>query len=107
MLRVHFRDVNGATKTVSVRSGSTLMEAAVQTGVPGIDAECGGACACATCHVYVDESWRHAVGPPGPLERHLLEGIGERRQPGSRLSCQIKTVDALDGLTVTLPERQG
>ena len=107
MLRVHFRHLNGETTTIATRGGSTLMEVAVQNGVAGIDAECGGACACATCHVYIDDAWRAAVGPPGLQENELLAGVGERRQPNSRLSCQIKFVDALDGLTVLVAEQPG
>jgi ferredoxin, 2Fe-2S len=106
MPRVYFQDVRGETKTISTRGGLTLMEVAVQNNVSGIDAECGGACACATCHVYVDDAWRDVVGRPGLQESELLDGL-ERRRPNSRLSCQIKFVDELDGLIVTMPEKQG
>jgi 2Fe-2S ferredoxin len=74
--------------------------------VPGIEAECGGACACATCHVYVDEAWSGAVGKAGPMEEDMLDFAYDIR-PNSRLSCQIKVSDALDGLVVRVPERQG
>ena len=107
MLQVHFLDSRGIRKTIAARGGTTLMEAAVQNGVEGIDAECGGACACATCHVYVDGAWVDRVGPPGTTEHELLDAMGERRRPESRLSCQIKVVEALDGLVVTTPAEQG
>mgnify|MGYP001807989626 CR=1 FL=1 len=82
------------------------MEAAVKNHVPGIDAECGGACACATCHVYVDEAWRSIVGEPVPMEEDMLDyafGV----QPSSRLSCQIRITAELDGLILKTPDRQG
>ncbi len=85
--------------------GSTVMENAIRNAVPGIEAECGGACACATCHVYVDDGWRDATGEPGPMEEDMLDFAYDVR-PTSRLSCQIKVSDALDGLIVTIPERQ-
>ena len=74
--------------------------------MPGIEAECGGACACATCHVYVDEAFKEIVGEPEPMEEDMLDFAYEVR-PTSRLSCQIRVRDELDGLTVTVPERQG
>lgn len=82
------------------------MEAAVKHNVPGIDAECGGACACATCHVYVDEAWQAAVGDPAPMEEDMLDYASDVR-PSSRLSCQIRITPALDGLILHTPERQG
>jgi len=81
------------------------MEAAVKHAVPGIDADCGGACACATCHVYVSEAWRAAVGDANEIEQSMLD-FADNVKPNSRLSCQIKVTSALDGLVVTLPERQ-
>jgi 2Fe-2S ferredoxin len=74
--------------------------------VPGIDADCGGACACATCHVYVDEAFLDKVGKPSPMEDSMLDFASERKS-NSRLSCQIGVSDALDGLRVTVPEFQG
>ena len=91
---------------VEAENGSTVMENAVRNGVPGIEAECGGACACATCHVYVDEAFKEAAGEPEPMEEDMLDFAYDVR-PNSRLSCQIKMRDELDGLTVTVPERQG
>jgi 2Fe-2S ferredoxin len=91
---------------VDAENGSTVMENAIRNGVPGIEAECGGACACATCHVYVDEGFTDVVGSPEPMEEDMLDFAYDVR-PNSRLSCQIKVRDELDGLTVTVPERQG
>jgi 2Fe-2S ferredoxin len=81
------------------------MEAAIRNAVPGILAECGGACACATCHVYVDEAWKEKTGDPSPMEEDMLDFAFDVR-PTSRLSCQIKVSPELEGLTVTVPERQ-
>jgi 2Fe-2S ferredoxin len=81
------------------------METAIKNGVPGIEAECGGACACATCHVYVDEAWRGQTGEAAAMEQDMLDFAYDVR-PNSRLSCQIKVKAELDGLVVTTPERQ-
>lgn len=86
-------------------NGSTVMEAAIKNAVPGIEAECGGACACATCHVYVDDAWTEKTGKPQAMEEDMLDFAYDVR-PNSRLSCQIKVRDELDGLVVTVPERQ-
>lgn len=88
-----------------VRPGTTVMEAAVKNAVPGIDADCGGACACATCHVYVSVDWVAAVGARTDMEQAMLE-FAEGVQDNSRLACQIRVTDALDGLVVHLPEHQ-
>ncbi|GLK75395.1 (2Fe-2S) ferredoxin [Methylopila jiangsuensis] len=106
MASITFIDQSGAERVVEARDGQTVMEAAVINDVPGIDADCGGACACATCHVYVDDAWREAVGAPSPMEEDMLDFAFDVR-PSSRLSCQIKMSSALDGLRVTTPERQG
>ncbi|WP_040618730.1 2Fe-2S iron-sulfur cluster-binding protein [Rhodovulum sp. PH10] len=105
MAKITFVDSSGTARTVEAQPGATVMEAAVKNGIPGIDAECGGACACATCHVYVDEVWRDKVGAPGAMEEDMLDFAHEVRQ-SSRLSCQIKVTEALDGLVVQTPERQ-
>ena len=81
------------------------MEAAVKHAVPGIDADCGGACACATCHVYVDAAWEEKTGKPSAMEESMLD-FAENVEPNSRLSCQIKVTDDLDGLVVRMPESQ-
>jgi 2Fe-2S ferredoxin len=90
---------------VETSTGSPLMESARARGLPGIDADCGGCCACATCHVYIDEAWRDRVTPISDGERELLT-IVSAPQAGSRLSCQIRVTDELDGLIVRLPESQ-
>ena len=105
MPKITFIDAAGASRTVDAEVGSTVMEAALKNGVPGVEAECGGACACATCHVYVDEEWREKTGEPSPMEEDKLD-FGFDVRPNSRLSCQIKVTDGLDGLVVRTPERQ-
>jgi 2Fe-2S ferredoxin len=100
MAKIHFVDHTGETRTIDVENGATVMEAAIRNAIPGIEAECGGACACATCHVYVDEAWREKVGAPTPMEEDMLD-FGFDVRPNSRLSCQIKVTDALDGLVVS------
>ena len=97
---------DGASTTVDASAGMSVMRAAVMNAVPGIDAECGGACASATCHVYVDPAWAAATGKPDPMEEDMLDFAFEV-QPTSRLSCQIKVKAALDGLVVRTPSRQG
>ena len=97
---------DGQRYDLEAADGSTVMENAVRNSVPGIEAECGGACACATCHVYVDDAWTAKVGEPEPMEEDMLDFAFDVR-PTSRLSCQIKMSADLDGLVVHLPERQG
>jgi ferredoxin, 2Fe-2S len=105
MVSITYIDNSGARRVVDAEMGSTVMETAIKHGVPGIEAECGGACACATCHVYVDEAWRQKTGPPSPMEEDMLD-FGYDVRANSRLSCQIKVTAELDGLVVTTPERQ-
>jgi ferredoxin, 2Fe-2S len=105
MVKITYIDSAGTKRTVEGEAGSTVMETAINHGVPEIEAECGGACACSTCHVYVDEAWREKVGEPSPMEEDMLDFAFEVR-PNSRLSCQIKVRDDLDGLVVTTPSRQ-
>jgi ferredoxin, 2Fe-2S len=105
MPNITFIEHDGTTHTVEGELGSTVMETAIKNNVPGIEAECGGACACATCHVYVDEAWRAIVGDPSPMEEDMLD-FGYDVKPNSRLSCQIKVTDELEGLIVRVPERQ-
>ncbi len=97
---------DGTRFDVEAENGSSVMENAVRNAVPGIEAECGGACACATCHVYVDEEWTSVVGEPQEMKEDMLD-FAYDVQPNSRLSCQIKVRDELDGLVVRVPERQG
>ncbi|MCT8998489.1 (2Fe-2S)-binding protein [Chelativorans intermedius] len=106
MTKLTYIAPDGATFEVEAEDGSTVMENAVRHGVPGIEAECGGACACATCHVYVDEEWMDAVGQPEAMEEDMLDFAYDVR-PNSRLSCQIRVREDLDGLVVRVPERQG
>jgi|SRR6185295_4795574 len=105
MAKITYIEHNGTARTVEVPKGASLMQGAVGNQVPGIDAICGGQCSCATCHVYVDDAWRKRVGPPGPVEAEMLEFVMDPR-PESRLACQIKIGDELDGLVVRTPESQ-
>jgi 2Fe-2S ferredoxin len=105
MVKITFIDSTGIARTVDGEAGSTVMETAIRHAVPGIEAECGGACACSTCHVYIDEAWREKVGEPSPMEEDMLDFAFEVR-PNSRLSCQIKVREDFDGLIVRTPERQ-
>lgn len=106
MTHITYIAADGTRYEVDAENGSTVMENAIRNGVPGIEAECGGACACATCHVYVDEAFKEIVGNPEAMEEDMLDFAFDVR-PTSRLSCQIRVRDELDGLTVTVPERQG
>ena len=105
MPKITFIDAAGVTHAIEAEVGATVMETAIRNGVPGIEAECGGACACATCHVYVDEKWREIVGGPSPMEEDMLDFAFEVK-PNSRLSCQLKVREDLEGLIVRTPERQ-
>lgn len=105
MPKITYITHDGEAHTVEAEVGSTVMENAVRNMVPGIEAECGGACACATCHVYVDEAWYGKVGAPEPMEEDMLDFAYDVR-PMSRLSCQIKVKPEYDGLVVRVPERQ-
>lgn len=105
MPKITFITHDGARRETEAKAGATVMETAIKNAVPGIEAECGGACACATCHVYVDDAWVAATGKPEAMEEDMLDFAHDVR-PTSRLSCQIKVTDALDGLVVTVPERQ-
>ena len=106
MPKITYIDPDGTVRTVDGELGSTVMETAIKNNVPGIEAECGGACACATCHVYVDDAWTDTVGGPSMMEEDMLD-FAFAVKPTSRLSCQIKVKDELDGLVVHVPERQG
>ncbi|MCY0095435.1 2Fe-2S iron-sulfur cluster-binding protein [Hoeflea ulvae] len=105
MTKITLVAYDGTRFDVDAENGSTVMENAIRNSVPGIEAECGGACACATCHVYVDEQWVETVGAPAPMEEDMLDFAFDVR-PTSRLSCQIKVRKELDGLVVHVPERQ-
>lgn len=105
MAKITYIEHSGKTHEIEVANGLSVMEGAVNNLVPGIDADCGGACACATCHVYVEPEWRAKTGEIGDMEETMLD-FAEAREDGSRLSCQIKVSDELDGLVVKLPEAQ-
>ena len=105
MTKVTYIQPDGTQQTIEAKNGWSVMEGAVKNRIRGIDADCGGACACATCHVYVDEAWREKTGKPSAMEESMLD-FAEAVEPNSRLSCQIKVSDALDGLIVRLPESQ-
>lgn len=107
MPKVTYIEHNGTAHTVDVPVGTSVMRGAVDNNVPGIDADCGGECACATCHVYVDAAWLPKIGLPeaGSQEASMLS-FAAVAQPDSRLSCQIKMREDLDGLVVRMPEGQ-
>jgi 2Fe-2S ferredoxin len=106
MPQITYVDAGGQERTVEVSSGTSVMEGAIRNGIPGVLAECGGACSCATCHVYVDQSWTSRIGNASETERAMLEYANDARH-NSRLACQITMTDALNGLRVTTPETQG
>ena len=105
MAKITFIQPDGSQQSVEAEPGLTVMEAAKKHLVAGIEAECGGACACATCHVYIDEAWRAKVGGPTSMEEDMLDFAFDVREQ-SRLSCQIKVTAALDGLIVRTPDKQ-
>ena len=106
MAKITYIEHNGTEHVVDVANGLTVMEGARDNGIPGIEADCGGACACSTCHVYVDEAWVEKLPAKDPMEEDMLEFAYEPGETRSRLTCQIKVSDALDGLKVKMPERQ-
>ena len=105
MPRVTFIEHDGTVHEVDAVAESSLMRAAVDNGVPGIDADCGGQCACATCHVYVEPEWLERTGSPGEMETSML-GFAAVSQDNSRLACQIEMSDALAGIVLRLPDGQ-
>lgn len=105
MVKVIYIEHNGTAHAVEGEPGQTVMETAIKHAVPGIIAECGGACSCATCHVYVDDAWKEKTGSPSPMEEDMLDFAFEVRE-NSRLSCQIRLKSDLDGLVVHVPEFQ-
>jgi 2Fe-2S ferredoxin len=105
MPKINFVDSDGTNREVETKNGTSIMEAAVQNMIPGIDADCGGACACATCHVYVSNDWMEKLKAKDDMEDSMLD-FAEDVQDNSRLSCQILMSDELDGITVTTPESQ-
>jgi 2Fe-2S ferredoxin len=105
MAKITYIEHSGAEHVVDVKNGLSVMEGAVKNNIPGIDADCGGACACATCHVYVQEPWLGKTGDKSAMEESMLD-FAENVEDNSRLSCQIKVTDELDGLVVKMPESQ-
>lgn len=106
MVKITYIEHNGTAHTVDVPVGYTVMEGAVNNDIPGIDADCGGACACSTCHVYVHPDWVDKLPPPDETELDMLDFAWNPDPARSRLSCQIRVTEDLEGLVVELPERQ-
>ena len=105
MTKITYKDYQGNSKTIDVDNGLSVMEGAVQNEIPGIDADCGGAMACATCHVYVEEKWLNKIPKAEEAEVDMIDMAYEPKK-NSRLSCQLIVTDELEGLTVTTPEKQ-
>ena len=105
MPKITYIDSNGNSKTIDVENGLSVMEGAVQNNIPGIDADCGGGMACATCHVYVKEEWLNKLDKPEDAEQDMIDMAFEPKK-NSRLSCQLIVSDKLDGLIVTTPSKQ-
>ena len=106
MAKITYIEFSGKTHTVDVENGLSVMEGAVQNDIPGIDADCGGSCACATCHVYVDEKWFDKLPAQEDSEKDMLDMAFEPNK-WSRLTCQITVSDDLNGLVVKMPSKQG
>lgn len=106
MPRIHFILKDGSPHDVDARIGSSVMESAIHANVRGIDAECGGSCACATCHVYVEDAFIASLPAPHDMEEDLLGMVAAERRPGSRLSCQVIVNASMEGLIVRVPDRQ-
>ena len=105
MAKITYIENDGTEHTVDVKTGLSVMEGAIKNNIPGIDADCGGACACATCHVYVEKEWLSKLEPMQEMEKTMLD-FAEGVESNSRLSCQIKVSDALEGFTVKMPKSQ-
>ncbi|MFN8946451.1 MAG: 2Fe-2S iron-sulfur cluster-binding protein [Alphaproteobacteria bacterium] len=105
MAKIKYIEHDGKEHVIDVQPGTTVMEGAVKNMIPGIDADCGGACACATCHVYVDKAWLGKIQPMQEMEKTMLD-FAEGVEANSRLSCQIQVTEALDGMTVRMPKSQ-
>tara|TARA_Y100001935_G_scaffold231674_1_gene212891 strand:- start:295 stop:615 length:321 start_codon:yes stop_codon:yes gene_type:complete len=105
MPKITYNDFKGNSKTIEVDNGLSVMEGAIQKDIPGIDADCGGSMACATCHIYVDEKWLNKIPKAEEAEEDMIDMAFEPKK-NSRLSCQIIVSDELDGLKVTTPEKQ-
>ncbi len=106
MAKITYVEWGGKEHTVEVATGMTVMEGARDNGIPGIEADCGGACACSTCHVYVDPAWTGELPPIEAMEEDMLDFAHNPDPERSRLTCQLKVSDELDGLRVQMPEKQ-
>ncbi|MCA8880497.1 MAG: 2Fe-2S iron-sulfur cluster binding domain-containing protein [Rhodobacteraceae bacterium] len=106
MPKITYIEHNGTEHVVEVPVGLTVMEGARDNGIPGIEADCGGACACSTCHVYVDPDWFDRLPPIEPMEEDMLDFAFKPDPNRSRLTCQLKVTEALEGLIVEMPEKQ-
>lgn len=105
MVQITYIEASGAVRQIEAQIGHTVMETAVKNDVSGILAECGGACACATCRVYIDDAWRSKAGSAQDMEREMLE-FSDETNPAARLSCQIQVTEELDGMVVHIPASQ-
>ncbi len=105
MPKITYKDFQGNSKTIEVENGLTVMEGAIQNNIPGIDADCGGSMACATCHVYVEEKWLNKIQKAEEAEEDMIDMAFEPKK-NSRLSCQLIVSDELDGLVVNIPKKQ-
>ena len=106
MAKITYIEHNGKEHVVDVSNGLTVMEGARDNNIPGIEANCGGACACSTCHVYVDPAWVEKLPEKDDMEEDMLDFAYEPNPERSRLTCQLKVTDAIDGLVVQMPEKQ-
>jgi 2Fe-2S ferredoxin len=106
MAKITYIEHNGTEHVVDVANGLTVMEGARDYGIPGIEADCGGACACSTCHVYVDPAWVEKIPAKDDMEEDMPDFAFEPNPETSRLTCQMKVSDAMDGLIVRMPEKQ-
>jgi len=106
MPKITYIEHNGKSHEIEVANGLSVMEGAVQNNIPGIDADCGGSCACATCHVYVDEKWFDKLSKKDSAEEDMLD-MAHQPNKFSRLSCQLTVTNELDGLVVKMPSKQG
>ena len=105
MSKITYKDFKGNSKTIDVENGLSIMEGAIQNDIPGIDADCGGAMACATCHVYVEEEWFDKIPKAEEAEVDMID-MNKEKKKNSRLSCQIIVTDKSEGLVIKTPEKQ-
>ena len=106
MVKIIYRQADGSEQTIEVAAGNSVMQGAVSNGVNGILGDCGGACQCATCHVYIGAPWQTLMPPPGEMEDAMLESSSAPRLASSRLACEVCVTAHMDGMLVLLPERQ-